>query len=149
MKFSFRDLLLLFAALISSRVLPGWEPLSLENVSVPPALSADEPLAAAFSLDLAALSLDRTALHWQRERKCAACHTLPPYLMARPYLAAVLPEPPEVRRFFEAVVEQKLEGEPALPKDAVAAVVIQTAAALAFHDRATNGQAACPHAAAA
>lgn len=128
------------AALILSPLASAGEPLTLESVPAPPALAADEPLSGAFSLKLASQSLDTTALHWQKTRKCAACHTLPPYLMARPYLAAVLPEPPEVRRFFETIVGQSLEGEPALPKEAVTAVVIQTAAALAFHDRATTGK---------
>ncbi|MFN0019583.1 MAG: squalene--hopene cyclase [Pirellulaceae bacterium] len=113
---------------------------SLTSAGEPSALGVDEPLAGAFSLELAAKSLDATALHWQKTRKCAACHTLPPYLMARPLLSALSPEPPEVRRFFETIVEQHLEGEPALPKDAVTAVVIQSAAALAFHDRATTGK---------
>jgi hypothetical protein len=60
--------------------------------------------------------------------------------MARPYLSAVSPEPAEVRRFFETIVEQHREGEPSLPKDALAAVVIEVATALAFHDRATTGK---------
>lgn len=111
-----------------------------DKVVAPPALAADEPRAAKFSLERAAQSLDTTALHWQKTRKCAACHTLPPYLMARPYLAAVSPEPPEVRQFFETIVEKRLEAEPALPKDGVTAVVIEVAAALAFHDRATTGK---------
>jgi len=115
------------------------QPLSLETVAPPAALSPNEPLSSAFSLERAAEVMDTTALHWQKTRRCAACHTLPVYLMARPHLAAVSPEPPEVRRFFETIVEQGLEGEPALPPDAVTAVVIQTAAALAFHDRATTG----------
>src|SRR5205085_1867227 len=46
----------------------------------------------------------------------------------------------EVRQFFETIVEKRLEGEPALPKDAISAVVIEVAAALAFHDRATSGK---------
>ncbi|MBI1917233.1 MAG: terpene cyclase/mutase family protein [Planctomycetes bacterium] len=116
------------------------EGLTLANVPAPPPLVADEPLARAFSLKQAARSLDTAALHWQKTRKCAACHTLPPYLMARPFLAAVSPEPPEVRRFFETIVEHRLEGEPSLPKDGVSAVVIEVAAALAFHDRATTGK---------
>ena len=40
---------------------------------------------------------------------------------------------------METIVEQGREGDPDLPKDSVTAVVIQTAAALAFHDRATSG----------
>ncbi len=127
------------AALILSPLTSSGEPITLETVSSPPALAADEPLGA-FSLELAAQSLDTTALHWQKTQQCAACHTLPPYLMARPLLAAVKPEPVEVRRFFEMIVEKGREGEPNLPKDAVTAVVIQTATALAFHDRATSGK---------
>ncbi len=132
--------LLAAALLLLSLWARAGEPLTLENVSAPPELGADEPLAGMFSLELAARLLDTTALHWQKTRKCAACHTLPPYLMTRPYLSSISAEPPEVRRFFEAIIEQGLEGEPALPKDGLTAVVIQTAAALAFHDRATTGK---------
>jgi squalene-hopene/tetraprenyl-beta-curcumene cyclase len=115
------------------------ERLTLAAATDPPDISPDEPPAPGFSLELATHMLDNTALHWQREYRCAACHTLPPYLMARPLLGAVAPEPPEVRQFFETVVEQQLEGEPDLPKDGISSIIIQTAAALAFHDRATTG----------
>lgn len=114
--------------------------VTLANVPEPPAITAEEPLAPEFSLDKAARSLDVTALHWQKTRGCAACHTMPPYLMARQALATVRPEPPEVRRFFEEIVEKAREPEPALPKDGVSAVVIEVATALAFHDRATTGK---------
>src|SRR5262249_33652637 len=114
--------------------------LTLDNVLAPAALVAEEPLARAFSLERAAQSLDTSALHWQKTRKCAACHTMVPYLMARPVLASVSAGPPEVRRFFETVVEKRLEAEPALPKDAVTAVAVEVAVALAFHDRATTGK---------
>src|SRR5262245_32559828 len=114
--------------------------LTLENVPAPAPLGAEEPVARAFSLERAARSLDTGALYWQKTRKCAACHIMAPYLMARPALAAVSPEPPEVRRFFETIVEKRLEAEPALPRDAVSAVVVEVAVALAFHDRATTGK---------
>ncbi|MBC7855055.1 MAG: squalene--hopene cyclase [Pirellulaceae bacterium] len=127
-------------ALVLSPLARAGEPLTHGNVPTPALLVADEPFAGKFSLELAAQSLDATSLHWQKTRKCAACHTLPPYLMARPHLSPVAPELPEVRRFFETIVEQGLEGEPALPKDGLTAVFIQTAAALAFHDRATTGK---------
>src|SRR5262245_8379656 len=134
-----------FALLITSAsTLAGsaraWDRLTLENVPTPAPLVAEEPLARAFSLESAARSLDVGALHWQKTRKCAACHTLVPYLMARPPLASVSPEPPEVRRLFETVIEKRLEAEPALPKDGVAAVTLEVAVALAFHDRATTGK---------
>ncbi len=131
---------LLAVALILTASVRAGDGLTLANVPEPPPLTADEPLARAFSLKHAARSLDIAALHWQKTRKCAACHTLPPYLMARPYLAALSPEPPEVRQFFETIVEQRREGEPSLPGDSVSAVVIEVAVALAFHDRATTGK---------
>ena len=131
---------LLAATLILIASASAGERLTLADVPAPPPLAADEPLAGEFSLERAAQSLDTSALYWQKTRKCAACHTMVPYLMARPYLAAVSPEPPEVRQFFETIVEQRLEAEPALPKDGVTAVVIEVAAALAFHDRATTGK---------
>ena len=114
--------------------------LTLDNVAAPPPVTEDEPLAAGFSLERATHALDTTALHWQKTRRCAACHTMTPYLMARPLLAAVSPELPETRRFFETIVERSLEAEPGLPKDGVTAVVIEVAAALAFHDGATTGK---------
>lgn len=116
------------------------EPYTLQSVPEPSAILENEPKATEFSLQRAAVALDIEALHWQKTRKCAACHTLPPYLMARPVLAGILPEPPEVRQFFEDIVAQKLEPEPKLPKDGITAVTIQVAAALALHDRATTGK---------
>lgn len=127
------------AGLILSPLASCAEPVAQGPIDVPNELTADEPLGT-FSLLRAAQSLDMTALHWQKTQQCAACHTLPPYLMARPLLAGIVPEPTEVRQFFETIVEQGREGDPDLPKDSVTAVVIQTAAALAFHDRATSGK---------
>lgn len=128
------------ATLLIAHSLLAGEPYTLESVPEPPDISADEPLAAEFSLERAARALDVEALHWQKTRQCAACHTLPPYLMARPLLAGILPEPPEVRQFFERIVADRLEPEPALPKDGISAVTIEVAAALALHDRATTGR---------
>lgn len=109
------------------------------EAQAPPDLSAEEPRSDEFSLWRAANVMDVTAQHWMATRKCAACHTLPPYLMARPALNGLAPEPPAVRTFFETIIEKELEGEPNLPQDGVTAVFIQTAAALALHDRARGG----------
>ena len=130
----------LAAALALSIAASGTEPLTLENVAEPAPPAADEPLAGEFSLARAAAAIDAAALHWQKTRKCAACHTMRPSLMARPFLAPISPEPPELRAFFESIVQGKLETEPALPKDGVSAVVIEVALGLAFHDRATSGK---------
>src|SRR5262245_1030475 len=128
--------LTLAAALALTMAAGGAEPLTLENVAEPAPPVPDEPLANEFSLARAAEAIDSAALHWQKTRKCAACHTMRPSLMARPFLASVSPEPPELRAFFESIVQGKLEAEPALPKDGVSAVVIEVALGLAFHDRA-------------
>ena len=48
--------------------------------------SADEPLAKEFALGKAATFLDNVSVSWTREKKCGACHTNYPYLMARPLL---------------------------------------------------------------
>ncbi len=117
------------------------ERLSLANVPAPAPLVADEPLARAFSLERAAQALDTSALHWQKTRKCAACHTMAPYLMARPALAAVSPEPPEVRRFFEEITTTPEKAFPShLPADARTSVVVGVGTSLAFNDRTTTGK---------
>src|SRR5262245_47416829 len=96
---------LVAAALIPCALARAEDRLTLDGVPSPAPLVVKEPLARTFSPGQAARSLDTGVLHWQKTRRCAACHTMVPYLMARPVLAAVSPEPPEVRRFFEAVVE--------------------------------------------
>ncbi|MGI9430031.1 MAG: hypothetical protein ACR2NM_15330, partial [Bythopirellula sp.] len=51
------------------------ESAPLENVVPPPAISADEPLADAFSLQRAVDYLDNAALDWQQRMRCVTCHT--------------------------------------------------------------------------
>jgi squalene-hopene/tetraprenyl-beta-curcumene cyclase len=131
---------ILVATAASASASRAEEPVTLANVQAPPPLTADEPFAAAFSLHRAARSLDSSALYWQKTRHCAACHTIPPYLLARPVLAPVVPEPAGVRRFVEGIVINRTEAEPSLPRDGIAAVLVSTATALAFHDRQTTGK---------
>ncbi len=106
----------------------------------PAAASAAEPLARAFSARAAASYLDKTARDWVQTRRCAACHTIPPFLMARPFLPARGQESAEVRAFVERVVIDQLEAEPKLPPDAISAVNVQVATALAINDRLTTGK---------
>ncbi len=113
---------------------PAWDPIV-----------ADEPFARDFSAIKAARSLDGAARYWSGTRKCAACHTLAPYLMARPALNAVSPEPAEARLLYESIVARRMEAEPNLHQEFLTAGVIWRAAALALHDRA-NGRGLSPHA---
>jgi len=121
----------------------GVEPITLANVEPPADISADERLAKTFSLQNAAQHLDRTALSWQKDHACTACHTMLPYLMARPALEGVLASSGEVRQFFEEVVAGQREAMPGYtcqdPEAVRAAVAIGTAAALAMNDRGTTG----------
>src|SRR4029434_25188 len=129
------------AVLLYSFALIAAEPLTLETVEAPPAISPDEPLGREFSLEQAARALDRAALHWQKTQACTACHTMLPYLMARPALVEVLRPSDEVRRFFEEVVAGKREAMPNYTcGDVDAAVAIGVAAALTLNDRATTGK---------
>jgi squalene-hopene/tetraprenyl-beta-curcumene cyclase len=107
----------------------------------PPPFAADEPFAAAFSAERAAGYLDLAAVDWVKSKACVACHTMPPYLMARPALAWVGPAAPEVRLFFEDLVAERKEAFPDyLPKDARISVRIAMATALALNDRMTTGK---------
>jgi hypothetical protein len=115
-------------AVVLSSFASAGEPGEIDAPLAPPRAAVDEPLISKFSLESAAHSLDSIALNWQKTKQCAACHTLPPYLMARPLLKSVSPEPRDVRQFFERIVEERLEAEPDLPKDGISAIIIQTAA---------------------
>ena len=119
---------------------PTWsdevDRLTLANVTSPAPISAEEPLAEKFSLEQAARNLDRSTLHWQKHRKCGTCHTNFAYLMARPSLASLSPQAPEVRPFFEDMVRVRWENEG--PR--WDAEVVVAASTLAFNDRATTGK---------
>lgn len=78
------------------------KPITLNDVEEGlPEISADEPFAAEFSAEKAAEYLDRSALNWQKTKKCATCHTNLFYMAARPALKSVLPNSGEVRKFYE------------------------------------------------
>jgi len=117
------------------------EPITLANVTDPPPVTPDEPVAKEFSLVRTAHYLDTAALSWLKTKDCAACHTMVPYLMARPALAPVLAPAPEVRRFFANVTANPEKAFPSnLPADARTAVVVGIATGLAFNDHMTTGK---------
>lgn len=134
---------LVFALVLALR-LPGRlqvacaeEPQAVQFVPAKP----DEPLAPAFSLKLAAQSLDSTARQWQLENKfrgdsCCQCHANFMYLIARPALAEILPPPSDVRDLFEHLVGDRWEKQGLrYPSEAMVVSV-----PLAFHDRQTTGK---------
>jgi outer membrane protein assembly factor BamB len=124
------------ASLASPVAARAGEPVTLANVTAPPAIGPDEPGLAAHSLEKAARYLDQAALHWQKEKQCGACHTNFVHLMARPALTGVSPPPPEVRAFFEDMVESRwAEKGPRWDAEVACAAVT-----LAWNDRATTGK---------
>jgi len=94
----------------------------------------DEPLAKKFSLQRAATVLDASARAWKDEHQCVQCHANFMYLIARPALASVVPQPRETRELLEWLVSERWE-EKGLRYPAEAMVV---AVPLAFDDAATT-----------
>ena len=142
---AWRWVVVMVAVLTISRSVVGQEkdfrPITLENVEPPPVIAPDEPFAKVFSLERTARYLDTAALHWQKTHACTACHTMLPYLMARPALNALAPQSAEVRQFFEDVVAGKREAMPDYTcKDVDAAVAIGVASAMALNDRWATGK---------
>lgn len=119
----------------------GAEPLTLATVGPPAEITSAEPLARDFSLERAARALDQAALHWQKTHSCTACHTMLPYLMARPALAGISRPSGEVRQFFEEVIAGTREAMPNYGcHDVNGAVAIGIAAAMSLNDRGTTGK---------
>jgi squalene-hopene/tetraprenyl-beta-curcumene cyclase len=112
------------------------EPVSLENVVDPGPNSADEPMAAEFSMERAVHFLDSAALTWQKEQQCFTCHTNFAYLYARPFASTDETAHRQVRSYAEELVRDRWPAQG--PR--WDAEVVATAAALAFNDRATTGK---------
>jgi squalene-hopene/tetraprenyl-beta-curcumene cyclase len=103
-----------------------------------PAITADEPIATDFSAERAAQYLDRSALNWQKTKKCATCHTNLFYMVARPALKTILPDSGEVRSFYEDY--RKVRWEKKGPTEAQGFWPIVVGTGLAFNDLQTTGK---------
>lgn len=138
---TFAACLIAFAVCCLVAEMRAAEPITLATVNPPPDIAPDEPNIQQFSLERAAQYLDTAALDWQKEHACTSCHTMMPYLMARPALNALAPQSSEVRTFFEDVVRGKREAMPSYEcKDLDGAVAIGIATAMAINDRYTDGK---------
>jgi squalene-hopene/tetraprenyl-beta-curcumene cyclase len=100
--------------------------------------NANEPLAAAFSAEKAAEYLDRSALNWQKTKKCATCHSNLFYMAARPALASVLPNSGEVRGFYEDYRKVRWQKKGPVESQGFWPVVVGTG--LTFNDLQTTGK---------
>lgn len=98
----------------------------------------DEVLAKSFSMAKAGEFLDGASGAWTNGRKCIACHTNLPYLMARPLLHDVPgKELPVIRKFYEDRVRNWESGKKADEPDYDEEVVV-AAAGLAVNDSLTT-----------
>ena len=103
--------LLLFFA-IAPAFVAAQQPITLNDVGVGlPDITAQEPYAVEFSAEKAAQYLDRSALNWQKTKKCATCHTNLFYMAARPALTTILRDSGEVRSFYEDYLKGKRSGD--------------------------------------
>lgn len=98
------------------------ELVTLANVVDPGQITADEPVAEAFSAERAARYLDTASLHWRKSRNCAACHVNMGYMFARPALSSVLKDSGEVRSLFEEYVTKRWKERP--PRNSQEIVVV-------------------------
>lgn len=115
------------------------EPITLDDVEEGlPEISSDEPYAAEFSAVKAAQYLDRSALNWQKTKKCATCHTNLFYMAARPALKTILPDSGEVRTFYEDY--RKVRWEKRKPTEAQGFWPIVVGTGLTLNDIQTTGK---------
>ncbi len=131
--------LLLFLGVTATTMVAAREPITLNDVEEGlPEITADEPMAAEFSAERAAQYLDRSALNWQKTKKCATCHTNLFYLVARPALRTVLPDSGEVRSFYEDY--RKVRWQKKGPTESQGFWPIVVGAGLTFNDAQTTGK---------
>ncbi len=117
------------------------EPTRSADSTAPLPISAEEALAANFSIAAAANYLDRAALDWEQTHRCTSCHTMVSYMMARGALASIAPAPPQVRQFFEDVAAGTRQAMPDYGCDDIeAGISIVVATSLSLSDRMTSGR---------
>ncbi|HQX54259.1 MAG TPA: squalene--hopene cyclase [Planctomycetaceae bacterium] len=103
-----------------------------------PDIVADEPFAEKYSAQKAAQYLDRSALNWQKTKKCATCHTNLFYMAARPALKTILPDSGEVRSFYEDYLNVRWQKK--RPTEAQGFWPIVVGTGLTLNDIQTSGQ---------
>ena len=130
---------LLLICLATPHFVAAQQPITLDDVEEGlPNIVADEPMAVKYSAKHAAQYLDRSALNWQKTKKCATCHTNLFYLAARPALKSILPDSGEVRSLYEDY--RKVRWEKRKPNEKQGFWPIVVGAGLTFNDAQTTGK---------
>ena len=100
-------------------------------------IQPDEPFRQEYSLKAAAKYLDAAAQMWQQEKRCFACHTDYPYLLARPAIPRGLVTHDKIRSTLEGRVDDPWVKKPGPYQNSESVMV---AAVLAYNDAATTGK---------
>jgi squalene-hopene/tetraprenyl-beta-curcumene cyclase len=130
---------LLLVGVVAPSFVAAQVPITLADVEEGlPEISADEPIAVDYSAKRAAQYLDRSALNWQKTKKCATCHTNLFYLAARPALGTILPDSGEVRAFYEDY--RKVRWKKKLPTETQGFWPIVVGAGLTINDAQSTGE---------
>lgn len=122
---------------LSTTLLSADDAITLENVVSPGPNRADEPFREEFSVEAAAKYLDAAAKTWQREKRCFACHTDYPYLLARPAMPRGLATHDKIRSTLEGRVDDPWVKKPGPYQNSE---FVMVAAVLAYNDAATSGK---------
>ena len=129
---------LLLVAMVPS-IVAAQQPVTINDVAEGlPDIKSDEPLATKFSAHKAAEYLDRSALNWQKTKKCVTCHSNLFYMAARPALSTVQPDSGEVRRFYEDY--PKVRWEKQKPNESQGFWPIVVGTGLTINDAQTTGK---------
>ena len=132
-------LVFLFGLALAPSRASAQQPITLNDVEEGlPDITADEPFLGHFSAQQAATYLDRSALNWQKTKKCATCHTNLFYMAARPALADVQPDSGEVRAFYENY--RKVRWEQNGPTESQGFWPIVVGTGLTLNDTQTTGK---------
>ncbi|MBC8875099.1 MAG: terpene cyclase/mutase family protein [Planctomycetes bacterium] len=132
--FANRFLTILAIAPVMAATSAADEPLTFENVTPLEANRPDEPIREEFSIDAAARFLDATALNWQKNRKCFACHSDYAFFYARPLIDWKAPAHQQLRSRLEDLAEN--------PRDVKYRMTeaVMVASMLAQNDALTTGK---------
>jgi len=132
--FANRFLTILAIAPVMAAISAADEPLTFENVTPLEANRPDEPIRDEFSIDAAARFLDATALNWQKNRKCFACHSDYAFFYTRPVVGWKAPAHQQLRSRLEHLAEN--------PRDVKYRMTeaVMVASMLAQNDALTTGK---------
>ncbi|GAA4473338.1 squalene--hopene cyclase [Novipirellula rosea] len=131
--------LMILGTLLISKSASAQQPITLDDVEEGlPVISASEPISKEYSATRAAQYLDRSALNWQKTKKCATCHTNLFYLAARPALKSILPDSGEVRSFYEDY--RRVRWQKRMPSQGQGFWTIVVATGLTLNDLQTTGK---------